>query len=638
MATVPYQEEVVGLVEGKVNDINDILDTKLVTLDEFIDDLEAAMDFTVPLSGLTFSVPDLVLEDLNLPNLPTRPTLNTDFGIVYPASVTPQDITITTTPAPSIDTTPPVIPDRSAPTIPDRTLAATEPSIRTDISPATMRAFTMPTVPAVNFKTIRDFDGFQLPQFDASEPLDVLEGISTQYQYTDPTYSSTLAPKVQAWLEGIIDNGGTGLDAEIETAIFENVKSRLDAEYEEQYRKVERYHSSRGLRRPPGALNGDLARVNAEYNRRLDEQNNAIAIKQAELAQTNTHFALQQAVGYENILRNFHGQMASRILQSAKDAVETALGIYRAKLERWNSLWKAFEIKAGIYELKIRAMQILAEEYKTELQAIQIADQRELIKEQIYKDQLSAIELLVQIYKAENDGTMTALAVEKNKIDLFREQIAAFVATLQGDQTKLAVFNSQLQGDQTKALIYSEKMKGYGLLAGAVDSQNRVAIEKAKLEDQILNMERIEILKAELARVDSQIKNNIAIEKLKTDIYQTDGAVYESGVRASSIKGTLQIEQYKAEMQYAVAQIQMILKEAELNQQASVQENQLKLKSLEAMVNALTQLIASAMSAVHASMQLGYSGGYNANIAYQPDVHVSEVHEYRDYCDPSCSG
>jgi aminopeptidase-like protein len=118
--------------------------------------------------------------------------------------------------------------------------------------------------------------------------------------YEEAIYSSSLKIATEAKLLDIVENGGTGLDATVEAAIWDRALSRKQVADVAKHDESERYFSSRGFNIPQGALVARLDELLTERARAEDDINYDIMTEQAKLAQTNTHFAITSSIQYES--------------------------------------------------------------------------------------------------------------------------------------------------------------------------------------------------------------------------------------------------------------------------------------------------------------------------------------------------
>ena len=131
-----------------------------------------------------------------------------------------------------------------------------------------------------------------------SERIAVQTFIDTKFkEFLDdyfPQFAGKLA-SLAAWLDDAIVNGGTGLNASVEGQIWDRARTREDAVNNANLDEAVTAVASRGWSLPSGAL-AERARIaNQENANRVSGLSRDIAIKQAELEQSNVRFAVSQA-------------------------------------------------------------------------------------------------------------------------------------------------------------------------------------------------------------------------------------------------------------------------------------------------------------------------------------------------------
>lgn len=87
-------------------------------------------------------------------------------------------------------------------------------------------------------------------------------------------------------------NGGTGLDATVEAAIWNRAREREAATAQAQVDEATLQDEALGFDFPTGALNARLEAVGQEYHNKVSGINRDIAIKQADLEQQNLRDAI----------------------------------------------------------------------------------------------------------------------------------------------------------------------------------------------------------------------------------------------------------------------------------------------------------------------------------------------------------
>jgi len=138
----------------------------------------------------------------------------------------------------------------------------------------------------------------------------------------DNSYTSSLISALQSKLLADLQDGGNGIDPDIETALFQRESERAFQVHNDAKDRIASEWSKRGFSIPSGALAAMLMEEEINFtNKRLDISRD-IAIKSFELAQANTHFAIQQAIGLESALLNWTNSVAERVFQVSKAVVD----------------------------------------------------------------------------------------------------------------------------------------------------------------------------------------------------------------------------------------------------------------------------------------------------------------------------
>jgi hypothetical protein len=205
-----------------------------------------------------------------------------DFPVSYPTSYgafsltkisptiasQPGGITIPT--APTVDTL--VVPaSPSKPTIPTTTLGA-------------MLDISLPTVPVVDFPEL----SITVPTYSFSAPTNWAFDVSDILISDDPFIKAAIDR-----LTSNINNGGTGLSADVEAAIWARQKERDEQQLEDSTDKLTSMWAKKGFSLPDGLLASSLSDLQKEWmNKRLDVSRD-ISIKQAELEQSNLFKSLE---------------------------------------------------------------------------------------------------------------------------------------------------------------------------------------------------------------------------------------------------------------------------------------------------------------------------------------------------------
>lgn len=147
----------------------------------------------------------------------------------------------------------------------------------------------IPSTDELNF-AIEAIEAFDVD--DEPEGLDKLQEVEP-VEVTKA--SEILSMLIGRWLAKL-EQDGTGLDPAVEKDIWESFLVRQQIENERLVREAENYYASKGFTLPPGTLQGKVNELLLAAEATNRDQIRTISIEQAKLAQTNTHFIMQESL------------------------------------------------------------------------------------------------------------------------------------------------------------------------------------------------------------------------------------------------------------------------------------------------------------------------------------------------------
>lgn len=227
---------------------------------------------------------------------------------------------------------------------------------------AVFSSITVPDIPVIDYSTI----------------VPTLESIQGE-QPTAPEDSSLSMTGIDdLFTVEEIEALGTGLGADVENAIWERAKSRMEIDNLQKYTEAETYFSSRGFDLPPGALSGRLMDVLVEIARNESYLNNDIMVEQARLAFENRKVALNYSI--EKYKAQVMGE-ASRI--------ESIVKVWLGKVE-------AYKAQTGvtIAYLELEIKNFLAKVEQAKMQSDAILKRAEITMEDLRRVQTIQVEVV----------------------------------------------------------------------------------------------------------------------------------------------------------------------------------------------------------------------------------------------------
>jgi len=303
-----------------------------------------------------------------------------------------------------------------------------------------------------------------LPVIDASgaDPGDAPAApVGSTITWAEGALSADVYATLLARILADLPAGSTGVGAIIEQEIYDRAMARQAIADDKAYQDAEDYFSARGYTMPPGALSSRLAQASAETARNSAEINGKILIEQADLAQRNTQFVIQQAMELEKLLRMTRDGESQRALDYAKAVVDAILRTYaeqvtayvataqakkayieaqvenlRGVVEHNKGLVDSYRAKAEVFDISVKAksgvndaiiggFQAEISGYEAETKALS-ANQMAEVEDN--KANIAKAEIEMKLIIAEIEATIQAYAAESNLKEKVSNDMAQLAA------------------------------------------------------------------------------------------------------------------------------------------------------------------------------------------------------------------
>lgn len=191
-------------------------------------------------------------------------------------------------------------------------------------------------------------DAIQLaPLVDVTFAPVAAPGAETAPTYTAPSdYSdgiiTTLASVITTRLAG-----GTGLAPSVETGIWDRARDREAALAQANIDEVMRASEEMGFHLPTGVLAAQLRQEQRNYYDKTSGLSRDIAIKQADLEQSNMQQAIEKALGYENTLSEILQRRAQVTVEVFRAEVLAFSAQVDQDVKHWEVQIKELEAQAN---------------------------------------------------------------------------------------------------------------------------------------------------------------------------------------------------------------------------------------------------------------------------------------------------
>mgnify|MGYP000449587016 CR=1 FL=1 len=527
---------------------------------------------------------DLTLDDIVIPDvtgtIPTYVPLITGLSFVDPPPLV----------LPTVPQAPVVSFDFDTPDAP----VATYGDIP-DLTGVTIPAFTPPTLALFNEPA---------PQFTGQVP-DPFVG------WAEPVYTSVFGTRVTDTLTTMMD-GGTGLTADVERAIWERARGREDVLAVKALREADSEWASRGYTLPPGELRAAVIATLDASNAKVSTLGRDIAIAQADLEQKNRQFAVEKGIAYEGLLINIFIAVTDRSFQLAKFAVESQIQIFQAQVAAFNVEQTIFAQRIEVYKVGLQYALAQIESFKAQIDAQRLIAEVDNQLIAAYVAKINAFKAQVDAYTGLVQAAVARANVERGKIDLFKGQIDGYVATVGGKKTEFDAYIARIGGEAKKAdlevanaQVFKSRVEAIGKINEVYFKRSEVQIENNKLRTQyaVQELDRLRTISGQ-----------------QLNAVQAGASMFEATTRRAAAEGTYQTEVKRLEITTQIEAARNVVARytaSVANYQARVQHiieiARINASSLQAVGQITSNLAAGAMAGTSVGAQIASSGSASEN-------------------------
>lgn len=484
------------------------------------------------------------------------------------------------------------------------------------VLPADPGDWAPPATPAFLSVAIRAFNGVNT--FDGLAGQ--LTALPTDLQlvppaeYTAPEefkYESAFLTALQGELRRRLA-GGTGIAPAVEAQIWARAQSREAGVAEANLAEVMRNAETRGFALPSGAMAAQLREAQKTALGKYSELSVDIAVKQAELEQSNVKHAIEQGNALEGRLIEYSNSMMTRAFDAARYLADNAVAIYNAQVATYRANLEKYSTYAAAY----RAL-IDGERAKVDLYAAEVGAERTKVEinRAMIEQQRAQIEIRssdIALYRERLGAVQSVLALENLKVQAFGERVRAYSAGISAEAARVEVFTAQIRGNQVISETYKSGVDAYASKLRAVSD---AAKTKAEIYDSTVRAltSRVQAYSTRVSAVAEQTRAAVSVEGLKLE-----QARLESTNVASN--NQTQVERYRATVALYESNKTVAIQQAKL-----ISDNYFALRSLvaeaskvAAQVNA--QLAASAFGSIQANASIGGTSSMDVNYNYSGEV------------------
>lgn len=473
--------------------------------------------------------------------------------------------------------------------------APQQPQLDAPTSPAIDTNFTYPdvdvTLPdAPQLLTIATprFNGVTFPTLSATAPVFNLIAPQIVNYAAGMPYTDIALMELQDSLRSRL-LGGTGLAPAVEENLWNREREREARAQADAVYALDKMESM-GYALPSGAWMDARIKVETETHYANTTSSRDIAIKQADLEQTNIKQAIDATVQLEGKLIDYANSREQRNFDATKYATEAGVSIYNAMVQAYQARVAAYAKAIDVYTAQMEGAKAEVAIYTSlvEAEKLKAAINDSLVQE--YKVRVDAALASIEVFKGQISVIQTRAQIENLKVSIFGEQVRAYAAQANVYSTNVEAYKATIQAEGSKVQAYATQASAYGTLVDATAKEISARIEtfKAQIAAKTEEYDAFRsLVTAEAERVRAVAAQNSAV----ADIYRAE-------VQGSSSYNEAMIKEWQAVLSLQEQVTQIGVSAAQANGQLYISARSIAADAAKVGAQVEAQMAASALGAV----------------------------------------
>ena len=571
----------------------------------------------VQVNGVTQTI-----SPFQLPDLPSKPEITAAFPV---APITPNLTAVTPftlSDAPEFTYT---LPNIDLAIVPPSALTAipvSAPQLNTIVLPE-KTTVALPDVPSLLSFNLPDTPTINIPAF-----TDVLEELiaapNPVFSFLEPSYSSDLLTGLNTFLNEWINGASTGLNPNVEAAIWNRARSREDLNAVKLTDAARKSIAGRGFPMPVGALNIAIQDALQEASDKSSTLSREVMIKQAELEQENRRFAVTQGVQLQGQLLTYSNNIAQRAYDVANATYRGAIDIFQVVVSAYNAKVQAFSTKAQVWRQQTEVELAKLEVYKTQLEAQKLIGTLNLQQVEIYKARLQGVTASIDVYRAQVDAANVESSINKTYIDGYVAQIQGYGELVRAKTAEYEGYATRVKAEVSKADIFKAQSDAY---RSQVEGYTALTQAKVSQQDALIKINQeipLELFKSNVEAFEKLVGAETARLSALSTVYEVDGRVYASNVSAQASKIGAEADVYQAQTQFVLGEANVKVQIAQAQIAKVTSSIGLLTEAIKAGAQVSAQLAASALSSINLSSSISSGETSSNSISQSTSQSVSD--------------
>lgn len=417
------------------------------------------------------------------------------------------------------------------------------------------------------------------------------------FDYTVTPYSSSLLTTIGNRLSAMSE-GGTGLPAAIEQALFDRARTREDMTAAKVVQEVMEECASRGFSEPTGVAMQKALEVRQGNQNAVNALNREIMIRVHEVEIENLRFCVTQGVAYEGMLIEMHNAEEERRFQAAKYLQEVLVSIFNSNVALHNSKVEAYKADAQIYRDELEGERTRVEAYRAQIEGQKVIGEINKDLVEMFIQKYRAVQARIDIYTAEVNGARAELEVNAQRVEVQRLQVQAYGARVQAYGTEWDAYKSRVEAALGHVRASEVAANNYATRAKVWGEKKNAAIEQAKIELAV-EAQSLDAWKSDLQRWLGILQARVQTIGAQATALGADAQVYAAGGQIAQAESAAKDRVQALELERGRTAVQLYLQNAQIQINQALQIANLQIEAKRGYAQVISQLSSSVFAALN---------------------------------------
>lgn len=529
--------------------------------------------------------------EISVPALPNAPTRFDTGDVSFDA-------------APTFDVAPPELRQIQAPTTPNIVAPGDAPRFLAPVMPDAP-VYDLPALPTLETLDLPPVPTIQIPLFSATRPEDDIPDFTESWSFEPQAYVSQMLDTVKSRL-GQMLAGGTGLPPEIERAIFERGRARLDEEGARAVQEAYDEFGARGFTEPNGMLAARVERVRQNTRNQAAEVVRDVIIRAKDVEIENLRFAVQQGIALETVLSNLHLEEQRLLLAAAQFIRDSAVSVLNAKISLFNARLQGYQTDAQVYAERVRGELAKAEVYRAQIDGERARGEINQQRVALYSEQVRTVGVLADVYRSQVQAVQAEVEANTTQIEGYRAEVQAYSERWRAHVSEWDGYRAAVEAEGRRADVYGTMAQTFATRVQAWDRQQQTKLDRERLRIA-QHGQSLQVWEADLRRVLAVLQSEQARVGAVAQGASAVAQLYGADASVASAESAANDRKFELGLQRERAIVDTELQAAQSRIQENIQLLTLLGRARETMAQVFSQLTASTMAAVNFSASVGSS-------------------------------